>query len=87
VLANCVYLGKGVHKGTAGEHTAIIDQGAVDKGHAVIAEPAHRRGVATRAEATALLKGLIFGPNGRPHPPARPDLPLPRDPRSDLRRI
>jgi hypothetical protein len=29
-------------------------------------EPAHRRGAATRAQIPALLKGLIFGPNGRP---------------------
>jgi site-specific DNA recombinase len=31
-----------------------------------MAEPSHRRGAATRAQVPALLKGLIFGPNGRP---------------------
>ena len=41
-----------------------------DKAHAVMAEPAHRRGAATRAQIPALLKGLIFGPNGRPMSPS-----------------
>jgi site-specific DNA recombinase len=35
-----------------------------------MAEPSHRRGAATRAEIPALLKGLIFGPNGRPMSPS-----------------
>jgi hypothetical protein len=35
-----------------------------------MAEPAHQRGAATRAQVTALLKGLIFGPNGRPMSPS-----------------
>jgi Recombinase zinc beta ribbon domain len=35
-----------------------------------MAEPAHRRGAATRAQLPALLKGLIFGPNGRPMSPS-----------------
>ena len=29
------------------------------------AEPAHWRGAATRAQVPAVLKGLLFGPNGR----------------------
>ena len=33
-------------------------------------EPAHRRGAATRWQVTALLKGLIYGPNGRPMSPS-----------------
>ncbi|MGH6895154.1 MAG: recombinase family protein [Geminicoccaceae bacterium] len=72
VLANRVYLGEAVHKGVAypGEHTAIIDQRAWDKAHAVMAEPAHRRGAATRAQVPALLKGLLYGPNGRPMSPS-----------------
>jgi site-specific DNA recombinase len=72
VLANRVYLGEVVHKGVAypGEHPAIIDQRAWDKAHAVMAEPAHRRGAATRAQIPALLKGLIYGPNGRPMSPS-----------------
>ena len=72
VLANRVYLGEAVHKGVAypGDHTAILDQRTWDKAHAVMAEPAHRRGAAARAQMPALLKGLIFGPNGRPMSPS-----------------
>jgi DNA invertase Pin-like site-specific DNA recombinase len=72
LLANRVYLGEAVHKGVAypGEHAAIVDQRTWDKAHAVMAEPAHRRGAATRAQVPALLKGLIFGPNGRPMSPS-----------------
>jgi site-specific DNA recombinase len=72
VLANRVYLGEAVHKGVAhaGEHVAIIDQHAWDKARAIMVEPAHRRGAATRAQVPALLKGLIFGPNGRPMSPS-----------------
>jgi DNA invertase Pin-like site-specific DNA recombinase len=72
VLANRTYLGEAVHKGAAypGEHAAIVDQGTWAKAHAVMAEPAHRRGAATRAQVPALLRGLIFGPNGRPMSPS-----------------
>jgi DNA invertase Pin-like site-specific DNA recombinase len=72
VLANRVYLGEAVHKGVAypGEHAAIIDQRTWDKAHSVMAEPPHRRGAATRAQVPALLKGLIYGPNGRPMSPS-----------------
>jgi hypothetical protein len=72
VLANRVYLGEAVHKGVAypGEHAAIVDQRTWDKSHAVMAEPAHRRGAANRADVPVLLKGLIFGPNGRPMSPS-----------------
>jgi site-specific DNA recombinase len=72
VLANRVYLGEAVHNGVAypGRHAPIIDQRAWDKAHAVMAEPAHRRGAATRTRVPALLKGLIFGPNGRPMSPS-----------------
>ncbi len=72
VLANRVYLGEAVHKGVAypGEHDAIVYQRAWDKPHAVMAEPAHRRSAATRAELPALLKGLIHGPNGRAMSPS-----------------
>jgi hypothetical protein len=72
LLANRVYLGEAVHKGVAypGEHAAIVDQRAWDRAHAVMAEPAHRRGAAARAEVPALLKGLIYGPNGRAMSPS-----------------
>jgi site-specific DNA recombinase len=72
VLANRAYVGEAVHKGVAypGEHAAIVDQRTWDKAHAVMAEPAHRRGAATRAQVPALLKGVIFGPNGRAMSPS-----------------
>jgi hypothetical protein len=72
VLANRVYLGEAVHKGIAhpGEHVATIEQRAWDRAHAVTTEPAHRRAAATRAQTPALLKGLIFGPNGRAMSPS-----------------
>jgi site-specific DNA recombinase len=56
-----------------------------------MAEPAHRRGAGTRAQVAALLKDLISartaGPCRQPHPPARSDLQLLRDPRGDRGRI
>jgi DNA invertase Pin-like site-specific DNA recombinase len=72
VLANRIYLGEAVHKGVTypGEHDAIVDQRTWHNAHAVMVEPAHRRGAATRAQVPALLKGLIFGPNGRPMSPS-----------------
>jgi DNA invertase Pin-like site-specific DNA recombinase len=72
ILANKIYIGQAVHRGItyAGEHAAIIDQRTWDKAHAVMAEPAHRRAAATRAQIPALLKGLIYGPNGRPMSPS-----------------
>ena len=71
LLNNRVYLGLAVHKGTAhpGEHEAIIDRKTWDKVQAVRAENLHARGNATRAQTPALLKGLIFGPSGRPMSP------------------
>jgi site-specific DNA recombinase len=72
VLANRAYLGEAVHKGVAypGGHAAIVDQRVWEHAHAVMAEPAHRRGAAARAQMPALLKGLIHGPNGRPMSPS-----------------
>jgi hypothetical protein len=72
VLANRVYLGEAVHKGVAcpGDPAAIVDQRTWDKAHAVMAEPAHRRGASTRAQVPALLKGLIFGSSGRAMSPS-----------------
>jgi len=72
ILANKTYIGQAVHRGVVypGEHAAIIDQRVWDKAHAVMAEPARRRGAATRAQVPALLKGLIHGPNGRPMSPS-----------------
>jgi len=66
ILNNRVYLGQAVHKGTAypGEHQAIIDQPLWDRVHSILRESPRTRGMRTRAQTPALLKGLIFGANG-----------------------
>jgi DNA invertase Pin-like site-specific DNA recombinase len=67
LLHNRVYIGDAVHKGTAypGEHEAIIAKTLWDKVQAVLAESPQVRAGRTRAQTPALLKGLIFGPDGR----------------------
>jgi site-specific DNA recombinase len=72
ILANRVYLGQAVHKGAAypGEHEAIVDQELWDRAHGVMAEPARQRAATSRAQVPMLLKGLIFGPNGRAMSPS-----------------
>jgi site-specific DNA recombinase len=66
LLNNRVYVGEAVHKGTAypGEHEAIIDRRLWDKVHAVLRESPRKRAMHTRAQTPALLKGLLFGPDG-----------------------
>jgi hypothetical protein len=66
LLNNRVYVGEAVHKGTAypGEHEAIIDRRLWDKVHAVLRESPRKRSMHTRAQTPALLKGLLFAPNG-----------------------
>jgi site-specific DNA recombinase len=72
LLNNRIYIGQAVHKGTAypGEHRAIVSQPLWDKVHSILAEAPRRRAAATRAQAPALLKGLIFAPTGRAMTPA-----------------
>ncbi len=67
VLNNRVYLGEAVHKGQShpGEHQAIITQDLWDKVHAVLQESPRKRAAESRARTPALLKGLIFAPDGR----------------------
>jgi site-specific DNA recombinase len=67
LLNNRIYIGEAVHKGHSfpGEHQAIIDRSLWDKVHAIMAESPRKRGSKTRAQTPALLKGLIFGPNGQ----------------------
>ncbi len=67
LLNNRVYVGDAVHKGTAyhGEHEAIIAKTLWDKVRAVLAESPKARAGRTRAQTPALLKGVIFGPDGR----------------------
>ena len=66
LFANRIYVGEAVHKGTAypGEHQAIISRELWDKVHAIMAEGPRSRACRTRAQPPALLKGLLFAPNG-----------------------
>lgn len=66
LLNNRVYIGEAVHKGESypGEHTAIIDRALWDKVHAILQTSPRKRASNTRAQTPALLKGLIFGPDG-----------------------
>src|SRR5499427_7594352 len=66
LLNNRVYIGEAVHKGTSylGEHEAIIDRALWDQVHATLKESPRKRANGTRAQTPALLKGLLFGPDG-----------------------
>ena len=72
LLNNRACLGLAVHKGTSypGEHPAIMPQVLWDKVHAILATNGGVRRNRTRAQTPALLKGLIFGPNGRAMTPS-----------------
>ena len=66
LLNNRLYLGEAVHKGKShpGQHHAIVGQDLWDKVHAILQESPTKRVAKTRAQMPALLKGLIFGPDG-----------------------
>ncbi|MGY2991528.1 site-specific DNA recombinase [Mesorhizobium sp. URHB0026] len=66
LLSNRVYVGEAVHKGTSfpGEHQAIISRELWDKVRSIIAESPSKRAGQSRRQTPALLKGLIFAPNG-----------------------
>jgi site-specific DNA recombinase len=66
LLNNRVYIGEAVHKGTSypGEHTPIIDRELWDQVHAILKVSPRRRAGNARAQTPALLKGLLFGPDG-----------------------
>ena len=66
MLSNRAYLGEAVHKGDSypGEHVAIIDRETWDRVHAILQESPRKRAARTRADTPALLKGLLFGPDG-----------------------
>jgi hypothetical protein len=72
LLHNRTYVGEVEHKGAAypGQHEALVDRDAWDKVHTILAENAHRRASRTRAATPALLKGLIFGPDGKAMAPS-----------------
>ena len=67
LLNNRVYLGEAVHKGVAhpGEHAAIIGRDLWDRVHAIIQQSPRSRAANTRAQTPALLKGIVFGADGR----------------------
>jgi hypothetical protein len=60
-----------VHKGVSypGEHEAIVPQELWDKVHSILQTSPRLRGHNTRRRTPALLKGLIFGSDGRPMTP------------------
>ena len=66
MLNNRVYFGEAVHKGTSypGEHKAIIDRDTWDKVHGILTESPRKRAARTRADTPALLRGLLYGPDG-----------------------
>jgi site-specific DNA recombinase len=66
IITNPVYVGEAVHKGTSypGEHKPIIDRALWDRVQAILKESPRKRAAKNRARTPALLKGLIFGPNG-----------------------
>ncbi|MFO7310418.1 MAG: recombinase family protein, partial [Pseudomonadota bacterium] len=66
MLSNRAYIGEAVHKGESypGEHAAIIDRATWDRVHTILQESPRKRAARTRADTPALLKGLLFGPDG-----------------------
>ena len=56
-----------VHKGTSypGEHAGIVPRELWDRAHAVLQESPRVRAAKSRANAPSLLRGLLFGPDGR----------------------
>ncbi len=67
LLNNRTYVGEAAHKGQvyAGEHKAIISRDLWDRVHAALQESPRARGNKNRHQSPALLKGLIFGVDGR----------------------
>jgi len=66
MLNNRAYIGEAVYKGDSypGEHDAIIDCETWDRVHAILQESPRKRAARTRADTPALLRGLLFGPDG-----------------------
>lgn len=66
MLNNHAYIGEAVRKGDSypGENDAIIDRKTWDRVHAILQESPRKRAARTRADTPALLKGLLFGPDG-----------------------
>ncbi len=66
ILNNRAYIGEAVHKGDSypGEHDVIVDRETWDRVHAILQESPRKRAARTRAGTPALLKGLLYGPDG-----------------------
>ncbi len=66
LLANRVYLGEAVHKGSSypGEHDAIIDRDLWDRAHRMLEENRAAKQNGSRATAPSLLAGLLFDAAG-----------------------
>jgi hypothetical protein len=64
---NQIYIGKVVHKGNvyAGEHTGIVAPDVWEAVHTILQESPRSRGNRNRVQSPALLRGLIFGTDGR----------------------
>ena len=67
LLHNRTYAGEVAHKGQVypGEHQAIVPRELWDRAHAVLRESPRARANQNRAQTPPLLKGLIFGVEGR----------------------
>lgn len=67
LLHNRTYVGEAAHKGQVypGEHQGIVARDLWDRAHAVLQISPRVRANQNRAHAPALLKGLIFGVDGR----------------------
>ena len=67
ILHNRTYLGEIRHKNQwyPGKHEAIIDKKLWDDVHAILATNARTRSNYTRAKVPFLLKGILFGEDGR----------------------
>src|SRR5215211_2094096 len=67
LLRNHTYAGEVAHKGQvyAGEHEAIVPRELWDRAHAILRESPRVRANQNRNQTPALLKGLIFGADGR----------------------
>jgi site-specific DNA recombinase len=72
MLSNRAYIGEAVHKGESypGEHDAIITRETWDRVHAILTESPRKRAANTRSDTPALLKGLLYGPDGAAFSPS-----------------
>ena len=67
LLNNRTFVGEATHKGNVypGEHKAIITRELWDQVHAILTESPRARANKNRVQSPALLRGLIFGADGR----------------------